>query len=126
MIGSTERRESKMGDKRFCNSCEKPSKRAHHRGCCERFAVISSGHGSDFRFDGDALFPSPEFLMTREDALKSSLAFECYADTIGAICLIVDMGNGTVYDTRGNKLPRILYEMRVKGGWFHPHPETRR
>lgn len=59
------------------------------------YAVVYSAHGSRYRFDGDPDIPPAE-LLTKQEADKAAVDWECTADTVGggAIVIHVPSWNG--------------------------------
>lgn len=58
-------------------------------------AIMTSGHGSLFRFDGEGGQP---ILITRRSAIRAARRWESIADTIGGQARVVNLVTGIVIE----------------------------
>jgi len=68
------------------------------------YAVMSSGHGSAFRFDGPDPARPPRPLLTRRAALADALRWCGIADTIGGAAVVVYVPSGRRFDPLGRRI----------------------
>jgi len=69
----------------------------------KEYAILTSGHGSPFRYSG--LDPDhPTILLDKEEAFRKATWWNGIADTIGGVALVEHIPSGRRYEAWGGEV----------------------